>query len=306
MHDLALRVTSLLFASCLPLGLCAQDDPWQIYLAGKQPSTTEVPALLSKLSDMLGARDPKQRDEVAYTLLSRWTLRDGIVDDLQCARLFTAWTSNLRHHIEPTPENLSLSKEQQDEAVLRRSFSALSLTLLAARDNQQQFLDEQALDQLVTATANYLREEPDERGYVKQLGWVHATAHAADLVRQLAKNPRLTRPQQSALLNGVLQRVHRIKTAFTASEDDRLARAVIEVVHRASFYPSDLRAWLTSISNLARPTEVRHSIAFGHNRRLLVQSVLTRLLLDKRQTEVSKACVELTQQTLQGKFQKPR
>jgi hypothetical protein len=85
-----------------------------------------------------------------------------------------------------------------------------------------------------------------------------------------------------------------------------LARAVIEVVHRRKFEPAALRDWLTSISNLVRPKQIEHSIEFGHNRRLLVQSVLTRLLLDKRQTKTSKACVELVQQALQGKFQKPR
>ena len=269
-----------------------------------QPTQAELPELLSKLSDMLGSPDPKLRDDTAYTLLSRWILRDKLVDDATCLRLCTTWTSNLRYRIDKAAQ--ALSHEQRDQAVLLRSFSALSLALLAARDHATQFLDEQMLAQLVDGITSYLRTEPDGRGYVKDLGWVHSTAHAADLVRQLAKNPRLTPPQQSALLNSILQRVQRVRTAFAAGEDDRLARALVELVHRPKFEPQQLRDWLTSIVNLVRPTQPEHAIAFGHNRRIVVQSLLTRLLLDDRQTETSRACVERIKQALEGKFHKPR
>mgnify|MGYP003646194933 FL=1 len=311
MHNLAPSVSSLLLASCLLTEPAAQDpaaqgDAWQPFLAGKQPTQAELPELLSRLSDMLGSPDPKLRDDTAYTLLSRWILRDKLVDDAQCLRLCTTWTSNLRYRIDKMAAAQARSNEQRDEAVLLRSFSALSLALLAARDHATQFIDKQALAQLVGGITGYLRTEPDERGYVKDLGWVHSTAHAADLVRQLAKNPRLTSPQQSALLDSILQRVQRVRTAFAAGEDDRLARALVELVHRPKFEPHQLRDWLTSIVNLVRPTQREHAIAFGHNRRIVVQSLLTRLLLDDRQTETSKACVELIKQALEGKFHKPR
>lgn len=196
----ARSVASLLVTCLLLAGLRAQEKPWQAFLAGEQPTQIELPELLSKLSDMLGSPDPRQRDDIAYALLSRWILRGKLVDDRECVRLCNTWRSNLRHYLEETPATAALTSEQRDAAIVRRSFSALSLALLAARDIQDRFLDEAALEKLVNATANYLRSEPDERGYVKGLGWVHTTAHTADLVRQLAKNPRLTAAQQASTL----------------------------------------------------------------------------------------------------------
>ena len=35
----------------------------------------------------------------------------------------------------------------------------------------------------------YLLDETDRRGYVPGLGWINATAHAADLLKFLVRNP---------------------------------------------------------------------------------------------------------------------
>ena len=271
------------------------DNPWQPYLAGKAPSTAELPGLLTQLTALLGSPNPALRDDTAYTLLSRWILREGLVDDDGCRNLLTVWTNNLSHQLEAT------ATATPHDALLR-SFSALSLALLVARDNQTPYLDAKSFAALVTQATHYLTHEPDERGYDSQLGWVHASAHGADLIRQLAKSERLQPAQQMAMLTSIAERLQGLQLAFTAGEDDRLARAIVELVQRDDFEMAQLKSFLTGLANLPNRSRPEHWIALEHNRRLLVQALLVRLLLDARQSQQAKDGVALLQEALQGKL----
>lgn len=296
--------TCLAIAACTP-SLAAQEDPWKAYRDGRQPAPREVRGLVNQLDELLGNPDPDLRDGTAYTLLSRWLLADGTVDEALCAELGKRWTTNLSRHRAPAAR-ARRTEQQRDRDTLRRSFSALSLALLAKRELDRPFLGQAATGELVAATCAYLASEPDERGYDPKLGWIHCTAHGADLVRQLVKNPRITSDQRARLADAITHRVQHLRTAFPAGEDDRLARALLEWTRTPDFETKSLRDWLTSISNVARPEKLTHRIAFGHNRRLVVQALLIRLQLTPDPTDRTRACAELCRQALLGKFQKPR
>jgi len=270
---------------------------WQPFLDGKQPTADALPKLLSELSDLLGSTNGKLRDETAYTLFSRWLLKDNRVSKLDCVRLLNTWTSNLGYR---------LDQEPTDRAAVLRSFSALSLVLLVAHDNKHPFLEPKQFDQLVTATTNYLRNEPDERGFDPRIGWVHPTAHAADLLHRLATSKRLQPQHHAAILDGITHRLQRHKTAFTAGEDARLARAIVELSLREDFVTATLKDWLTSIANLRGKGPQEQLIAYGHNRRIVVQSVLTRLFLMEADNPKVKESLHWVQQALAGKLTKPR
>jgi len=304
-HELSQLMLATFLAAC-SLAACslgAQEQPtrnhdaWQPYLDGQQPNATELPKLLTQLTSLLGSPSMKLRDDTAYTLLSRWILRDNLASDDQCRSLLKGLTDNLQQQL---PE----ANTTTQHAVLLRSFSALSLALLVARDHQAPYLDQVAFDALVTKATQYLIHEPDERGYDPQLGWVHASAHGADLIRQLAKSSRLQPPQQTALLHSISERLQRLQLAFTASEDDRMAHAVVELVQRQDFELARLRTFLTTLANLPSRPLAEHQVTASHNRRLLVQALLVRLLLAPRDHEHVEPTIALLKQALLGKLRK--
>jgi hypothetical protein len=90
-----------------------------------------------------------------------------------------------------------------DESVLLRSFSALDLSMLAAHDLDKPFLEPAAFRELLAAALDYLAREKDVRGFVPGSGWHHSTAHTADLLKFLARSPRLTPEDQSRILAGI-------------------------------------------------------------------------------------------------------
>lgn len=272
---------------------------WQPYILGKLPTPEELPQLLSELSDLLGSRNPKLRDDTAYLLLSRWILRHNLPRKNDCLRLLNTWTSNLSYRLDASPK-------QRDEAALRRSFSALSLVLLVERDRQHAFLRRDTFHELVTKATNYMRLEPDERGYVPVLGWVHPTAHGADLLRHIAKSKRLEGRHHTTILDSITHRLQRLKLAFTAGEDNRLAHAIVELTQRQDFETATLKLWLTSLLNVRATGPQEHKTAFGHNRRLVVQAVMVRLALAAQQTNKTTANLGVVREALQGKLRKPR
>ena len=79
--------------------------------------------------------------------------------------------------------------DNPDHAAVRRSYSALALAILAFRDVEDHFLDPAAVHALLDAAIDYLLDEPDRRGHVPEVGWINATAHAADLLKFLVRNP---------------------------------------------------------------------------------------------------------------------
>src|SRR5215469_4564549 len=94
-----------------------------------------------------------------------------------------------------------------DRRFLRRSFSALCLASLAQRDLRAPFLGRVRYRTLLERTLEYLRDERDLRGFDATKGWVHATAHTADLLAELANNSELAKEEQSDVLTAVTQRL---------------------------------------------------------------------------------------------------
>jgi hypothetical protein len=139
--------------------------------------------LLPSLLDLLGEDDPYLRDEVGYGVLARWVVQDNLLDSDELRYAVDRLVPDLRRGLDGDDAG------NPDHAAVRRSYSALALAILAYRDVQDHFLAPAAVHGLLDAGIEYLLDEPDRRGYVPELGWINATAHAADLLKFHVRNP---------------------------------------------------------------------------------------------------------------------
>jgi hypothetical protein len=143
--------------------------------------------------------------------------------------------------------------ESGTDSVLLRSFSALDLSVLAARESTDPALGDAGYRRLLDDALAYLRDERDLRGLEPRVGWIHATAHTADLLKFLARDPRFTPADQQRLLDATWVRLTAPATpVFTHSEDERLAAALLSVVKRPDFDASALDPWLARFAALER------------------------------------------------------
>jgi len=201
------------------------------------PEGAALEPLVAELSEALGSTDPVLRDGVAYTTLTAWIYEQKKLDAPHLNRLVDEWSANLKRGL----------GESGTDSVFRRSFSALMLSTAAAYDNANSFLEAERFDRLVREALEYLAAEKDLRDYDPAKGWIHATAHTADLLKFLGRSPKLKAERQAAIAAGIQARLRSAGAVFTHGEDERLARALLSLLRRADADKALLDAWLTAL-----------------------------------------------------------
>ena len=199
------------------------------------PAGESAFGLVSEAVSFLGSPDTEWRDDVGYGVVASCVYQKKRLTPGERRELVARLSDNLRRGI----------GESGTDSVLLRSFSALDLSVFAALEDADPALDEAGYRKLLDDALAYLRDERDLRGLEPQLGWIHATAHTADLLKFLARDPRFTAADQVRLLDAAWSKMTAPGTpVFTHAEDERLAAALLSVVRRPDFDPTILDPWL--------------------------------------------------------------
>ncbi|HXB57649.1 MAG TPA: DUF2785 domain-containing protein [Vicinamibacteria bacterium] len=223
--------------------------------AGESPA-----ALIQELSGYLGSPDRELRDEFAYAIPVQWIYRDKRLAPGELRGLLQLWSANLE---------LGLGDSGND-TVLLRSFSTLDLSILAALDNERPFLTDAEFQGLLAQGLRYLEKERDVRGYDERVGWIHATAHTADLLKFLSRNTKLKATDQKRIVEEIAAKLEGAGSVFTHGEDERLARALLSLARRPDFDPSSLLGWCQRLK--AAETSLRDAPVFDHDRFIALQN----------------------------------
>jgi len=193
--------------------------------------------LASEATQLLGSTDPEIRDGIAYEALSTWVYGEQLLTAPQLEQLREQLARNALQGL----------GSAGDDSLFLRSFSILALSVLAAEDLQKPFLSEEHYAQLVDVGVQSLTQERDLRGYVPGKGWGHATAHAADLLKFLARNPKLQPKQQQRVVEAVATRLRTAGVVFVWGEDARLAATLASVARRADAEPGNFSRWFEEL-----------------------------------------------------------
>ena len=224
---------------------------WQAVMqSGREvPVDRSLDELTVELVEMLGHQNPRLREDLAYPLLTTW-ITQGVYDDL-LSGLGDGIIPGLRYGL----------GHDGDVSVIRRSYSALMLAEIIGRDNNAHLMSASTvLDWGDRATSWYVREQ-DHRGWVPEQGWAHAIAHGADLLAALARSRHFGRLELTVLLDVIADRVL-TPTAYIwrHGEDDRLAYAVMTLLHRNALDPKIVEPWLARLGDGIQPPRTRGHI----------------------------------------------
>ncbi|MGA8116539.1 MAG: DUF2785 domain-containing protein [Actinocatenispora sp.] len=223
---------------------------WQELVDADFAVPSDRDTAVDDLVTMLAAADPTARDGYAYRILTTW-IRRGVLDD-RLGPLGDAMTARFDH-----PE------------VQARTFAPLVLASAVARDTAAGVLDAARIASWRDRFAAWWPTEAEVRGWDPALGWLHAVAHGADLVGQLAESPRLDGDDLAALLRLVAARIvapggYR----YGHMEEDRVGAAVGRVLCRPELTGAGSVGWLTTVDGLLAtgepgplPVEVANTMA---------------------------------------------
>jgi hypothetical protein len=178
--------------------------------------------------------------ELSFSVLGEWIGR-GLYADDELSDLARVLTANLEVGI----------GEQATDSVFTRSFSALVLGKVVDRDAAAPFLAAEDVQAVLTAALAFLRNERDLRAFAPDKGWIHAVAHAGDLLAALAKDPRLGEAELERLVDGIAAKAStRVDHVYLRFEDERLSYAVVCALRREVLGEAFWSGW---VDGLGRP-----------------------------------------------------
>lgn len=183
---------------------------------------------LKVLLPQLGSLNPMIRDRGCYYLLNE-ALQQQILTADQLGLIFDTLVRDdqLFSHID----------EPENDAVYRRSFSVLILSVLIYADHAGiTFLTSARLEQVVQQFTVYLLLERDTRGFVGDQGWAHAYTHIGNLLDELADEPRLARADKLMMLAAVIERYQRLATPLSFGEPERLSSYLALITDKDELY----------------------------------------------------------------------
>lgn len=243
------------------------------------PSDRPLDDLTAELTRMLGDTDPTARDGTAYPTLATWVGR-GVYDDLLTG-LGDGMVAGLRVGL----------GEVDTDSVFRRSFSALVLGEVIARDNRRPLVSGAKVLEWGDRLATWLLRERDVRGFVPGKGWAHAVAHGADALGTLSGSPHVGKAELTVVLDVIADRLLQpAGRAFGGIEHDRLALATMRVLSRDLVPLTVLEPWVNRLAAAAAHHDAayvdRDPSTAGANGQAFLRSLYLQLALGPRPPQV--------------------
>lgn len=242
------------FAACPPDGVpraelqALKAQRWQA-----PADDAERAGIALGLLDCLGDPDPLLRDGLAFDALQAW---------MRGKRLAPATLQAVRLRL------LGALAAAPDADGFVQPFAALVLAEVARADRLQPFLSDDELDGLVAAGTRWLAGVRDYRGFDAAQGWRHGVAHGADLMLQLALNPRLQRPHGEAIRAAIAAQVMADGAhAYRFGEPERLMAPIFYLARRDWWSAAEWQAWFDALgARRQRPgVPTAASLAQRHN-----------------------------------------
>lgn len=172
--------------------------------------------LLQEMLAHIGSVDAELRDHLIYRTFIE-LLSDNLFTPQQLHYLFETAISEdfLYLHI----------GEKATDSVFTRSFSALLVAGLLAKDAELLVLNDDDLHIFFKKIGRYLLLEQDIRGYVQDKGWAHSIAHGADLAATTIKHPKFDLQYAPSILHA-LKLVTWKDNVYINDEEERLINIV--------------------------------------------------------------------------------
>lgn len=176
--------------------------------------------LLKEMVQQLASTNPTIRDRYVYSTFVEWISYDTITEE-EMALLF-------RYVLEEQMLTRSLGEEKTDD-VFARSYSALLMATLIAKDAMRPFLEKRQLELLFENVGYYLDRERDVRYEVGDKGLAHSVAHFADLNRVAIQHPSYSMVHSARTLQAIANNCWK-GDVWTNDEDERFVSVILALV----------------------------------------------------------------------------
>ncbi|WIV12707.1 DUF2785 domain-containing protein [Proteiniborus sp. MB09-C3] len=207
------------------------------------PTNVNVNDIVLEMMNNIGNTDPELRDKLIYSIMFYWIKDNKItIDKLKELLAISIDDNHLFFRI----------GETDTDSVFTRSFSILLVPLILMKHGQNNFLSERDIHEVYAKVVDYFIKEQDLRGYVKDKGWAHSIAHAADALDDLAICSEIGREDLLYMLEIIKKKVFINNYVYINEEDERLVTAIVSILNRNLISNKDFCEWIKSFSNIEK------------------------------------------------------
>lgn len=232
----------------------------------KESLSELIPAMLNHI----GSTDGYLRDELIYSAFGTWILRYNVLSSKQLCDLLPV--------ILDEKHMLYKLGEQDTDSVFTRSFSILVLPLLLITHRAHPLFSAPEINRIKEKLFYYLENEKDRRGFVREKGWAHAIAHAADALDDLAQCAEMNKTNLAEILEAIRKVICVESTCYTHSEDERMVTAVLAVFGRNLLSEVEMNQWVEGFfDTVSTINEVPEKHILRTNAKNFLQSLYFRL-----------------------------
>lgn len=195
------------------------------------PDTENPTQYLDSLCHHIGDTDPILRDELIYPILGDLVSSDEQLPNEEALALLLKLSST---------DYLSFSLgSQNDDAIFKRTFSALIIANLLDRDLDHPFLTDLQRSQVGERLLNTFINEKDIRSYVPTKGWAHALAHYSDAIGCLLASEQMSEQFLLPFLKALSSKLSAAEGVWTGEEDERWTTALAKPFFTNTFMPQE-------------------------------------------------------------------
>jgi hypothetical protein len=233
------------------------------------PASLDTNEIVMEMMHEIGNTDAELRDELIYSIMNHWIINNEITTDkLKKLLVISMDDKHLFFKI----------GEMNTDSVFTRSFSILLIPLILTNNRQHKFLSESEIKNIYMKVADYFIREKDLRGYVKDKGWAHSVAHAADALDDLALCPEIEYKELLYILDIIKSKVCINSYVYINEEDERLVTAIISIFNREIIKNEEFCEWIKSFSELKRTGRYPEDHNLVINVKNLLRSLYFRLI----------------------------
>lgn len=177
---------------------------------------SDIHLYLEDLITHIGDLDPVLRDDLIYMAFAYWITEYQYFDQKTLEDLTNRLLSDdcLFHNISTINDD-----------IFKRSFSALTLSLVLYQEKEKPLLSQTCLDLMAEKITRYFELEKDYRGFTEH-GWAHGLAHCADAFNFLLAC-QSEKDYKMSVLETVVDKLLSIDQPLTAEEPERLATPIL-------------------------------------------------------------------------------
>ena len=240
--------------------------------------------LTKTLIENIGNHDGYIRDGLVYPMLANLLYYDHLAEEQLID--FTKLLISDKCMKYDMPNYYELS-------VLTRSFSLLAIVIIIYRHRNNKLLSKELFERVYSEFMDYFRNELDFRGHIKDIGWAHSVAHAADLFKQLFKCEELGEDELKKMFEVIRERFMINTYVFMSDEDERMVTALHEALKRKVLSEEYVIEWINGFRSFEKLAKYPEDYNVDINIRNLLRSLYFRLIGDNEYQTILKTLIEV-------------